>query len=166
MKPPTFESRGDRELVITRVLAAPRELVWAAWTDPEHLPRWYGARGWTLPVCEVDLRPGGDYRFVQAGPDGTTMTSYGVYREVTPPERLVCTEAFEGVPGEAVNTLTFLEEGGATRLVIEVRYPSAEIREAMLETRMKDGISESFERLDTHLRAATAGPAPSEGAPA
>jgi uncharacterized protein YndB with AHSA1/START domain/catechol 2,3-dioxygenase-like lactoylglutathione lyase family enzyme len=147
----TFENRGDRELVITRVLDAPRELVWAAWTDPKHLPHWYGAKGWTLPVCEVDLRPGGSYRFVQAGPDASTMTSFGVYREVTPPERLVCTEAFEGVAGEAVNTLTFAEDGGSTRLTIEVLYPTPEVRDAMLETRMKDGVSESFDRLDAHL---------------
>jgi uncharacterized protein YndB with AHSA1/START domain/catechol 2,3-dioxygenase-like lactoylglutathione lyase family enzyme len=147
----TFDTHGDLELVITRVVDAPRELVWAAWTDPVHLPHWYGAKGWTLPDCEVDLRAGGAYRFVSVGPDARRLVSYGVYHEVVAPERLVCTEAYEGVEGESVNTLTFADEGGRTRMTIEVRYPTREIRDAMLDTRMRDGVSESFDRLDEFL---------------
>jgi uncharacterized protein YndB with AHSA1/START domain/catechol 2,3-dioxygenase-like lactoylglutathione lyase family enzyme len=146
-----FETRGDRTVVITRTLAAPRELVWAAWTDPRHLPHWYGAKGWTLPVCEVDLRVGGAYRFVHAGPGAGRMVSSGVYTEVSPPDRLVCTESYEGVDGESVNTLTFAEKDGSTTLTIEVQYSTAAVRDAMLDTRMEDGMSESFDRLEGYL---------------
>ena len=154
----TFDTRGDLEVVISRAVDAPRELVWAAWTDPAHLPHWYGAKGWTLPVCEIDLRVGGAYRFVHAGPAAQQMTSSGVYQEVSAPERLVCTEAYEGVEGESVNTVTFAESGPGTLVTIELRYPTREIRDAMLETRMREGMEEGFQRLDEFVasRRATA----------
>lgn len=146
-----FETRGDRTVVVTRTFAAPRELVWAAWTDPAHLRHWYGAKGWTLPGCEIDLRVGGAYRFVHAGPDAARLVSSGVYTEVSAPERLVCTEAYEGTAGESVNTMTFATVDGGTKVTIEVEYDSAAARDAMLDTRMEAGMSESFDRLAGHL---------------
>jgi uncharacterized protein YndB with AHSA1/START domain len=89
----TFTTPSDREIVMTRVFDAPRALVFDAYTNPEHLPHWFGPRGWTLPVCEIDLRPGGPWRFVLRGPDGTEMGMRGVYQEIAPPERLVSRKA-------------------------------------------------------------------------
>ena len=138
---------------MTRVFDAPRRLVFAAWTDPAHLPTWLGPRGWTLPVCEVDLRPGGSWRFVGRGPDGSDMGMRGVYLEIASPDRLVYTESFDGGSGESLNTVTFVEQDGRTTLTCRVCYPSAEVRDAMLRTRMREGVSEGFERLDEHLTA-------------
>src|ERR671933_1431990 len=91
----TFTTPSDREIVMRRVFDAPRRLVFDAWTTPELFARWFGARGWSVPVCEIDLRPGGRYRYVMRGPDGQEVAMAGVYREVVPPERLVTTERFE-----------------------------------------------------------------------
>ena len=146
----SVEARGDREIVITRVVDAPRELVWAAWTDPAHLPQWYGAKGWTLPVCEIDLRVDGAYRYVHAGPDAQQMSVTGTYREVDAPSRLVSTEAMDGMP-EAVNTMTLAEEDGRTRVTIEVAYASREHRDEVLRSRMAEGLEEGFERLEDFL---------------
>src|SRR6266511_3490186 len=86
---------SEREIAMTRVFNAPRSLVFDAWTRPGLITRWLGVRaGWSLPVCEIDLRVGGAYRFVWRGPDGTEMGMVGVYREIVPPERIVCTERF------------------------------------------------------------------------
>src|SRR5690606_13837593 len=98
-------AQGEREIVMTRVFEAPRHLVFDAFTKPELLKRWLlGPDGWTMPVCEVDLRVGGAYRFVWRGRDGTEMGVRGVYREVVPPERIVHTETFDQAwyPGEAL----------------------------------------------------------------
>jgi uncharacterized protein YndB with AHSA1/START domain/predicted enzyme related to lactoylglutathione lyase len=146
----TVEERGDREIVITRVVDAPRELVWSAWTDPAHLPHWYGAKGWTLPVCEIDLRVGGSYRFVHAGPDAEQMESRGVYREIAAPSRLVSTESMDGMP-EVENTMTLTEEDGRTRITIELAYASTEAREQVLRSRMREGLAEGFDRMEDYL---------------
>lgn len=87
--PLTLTTSSDREIVVTRVFDAPRRLVFDAWTNPEHLPHWMlGPSGWTMPVCEIDLRPGGAWRFVWRQADGTEMEMHGVYQEVVPPDRL------------------------------------------------------------------------------
>ena len=148
----TFTTPSDREIVMTRVLDAPRKRVFEAWTSPEHLPRWFGRRGWTLPVCEVDFRPGGAWRFVFRGPDGAGMGMYGVYQEITPPERIVYTESFEGYPGETINTLVLSEEAGKTMITCSSLYPSKEARDAVLKTRMQEGAAESLDRLAEHLQ--------------
>src|SRR3989442_1038464 len=88
-------AQSDRELVMTRVFDAPRQLVFDAWTRPELFVRWFGPRGWSVPVCEIDLRPGGSYRYVLRGPGGAEIGLRGAYREVVPPERLVCTQVFD-----------------------------------------------------------------------
>jgi uncharacterized protein YndB with AHSA1/START domain len=95
--PTTLTTPTDRELVITRVVDAPRTLVWDVWTSPEHLPHWLlGPEGWTMPVCEIDLRPGGAWRWRWRREDGSQMEMHGIYKEIAPPERLVSTEAWGG----------------------------------------------------------------------
>ncbi|WP_435008201.1 SRPBCC family protein [Tundrisphaera lichenicola] len=148
----TFTTPTDREIVISRVFDAPRRLVWEAVTNPEHVPNWYGPRGWTLPVCTIDLRPGGAWRFVGQGPDGSRMGMSGVYREIAPPERLVTTESFDDFPGESINTLTLVESGGRTTMTVAVLYPSREVRDAVLQSGMQDGASQTYDRLAEHLQ--------------
>ena len=110
----TFTTPSEREVVMTRVVDAPRRLVWEAWTSPEHLPRWLlGPGGWTMPVCEVDLRPGGAWHFVWRGADGAEMGMRGVYREVTPPGRLVSTESWGGDWAGTTNTVVFSTRSNA-----------------------------------------------------
>ena len=148
-----FTTPSDREIVVTRVIAAPRRLVWEAWTRPEHLPHWMlGPDGWTMPVCEIDLRPGGAWHFVWRRADGSEMAMRGVYQEVTPPERLVSTESWGGPWPETVNTLTLTEEGGKTTITVRILYPSQEARDAALQTGMKEGMAASYDRLAEHLR--------------
>jgi uncharacterized protein YndB with AHSA1/START domain/DNA-binding transcriptional ArsR family regulator len=149
----TFTTPSDREIVVTRVFDAPRRLVWEAWTSPEHLPHWMlGPEGWTMPVCESDLRQGGAHRCVWRGSDGTEMEISGVYREIRPPERLVSTESWGGDWPETLNTLIFTEEDGKTTVTLTVLYPSKEARDAALKTGMKEGMSAGFNRLDEYLR--------------
>ena len=149
----TFTTPSDREIAITRVFDAPRGLVFEALTDPGHLPHWYGPRGWTLPVCQVDFRPGGAWRFVCRGPDGTDMGMRGVYQEIRSPERLVSTESFDDDPGESLNTLVLSEGDGQTTLTTTVLYPSKEVRDAVLGSGMPDGAAQTYDRLAEYLRA-------------
>ena len=150
----TYATPSDREVVVTRVVDAPRGLVFEAMSSPKHLPNWMtGPEGWTMPVCEIDLRPGGAWHFVWGRADGTEMEMRGEYREVTPPERLVSTESWGGDWPETINTLTLSEEDGKTTITQTVLYPSKEARDAALATGMKEGVSVSFDRLAEHLRA-------------
>jgi uncharacterized protein YndB with AHSA1/START domain len=141
---------ADREIVMTRVFAAPRDLVFAACTKPELLKRWLlGPPGWTLPVCEIDLKVGGALRFVWRGPDGTEMGMSGVYREVAPPERLAHTELFDAdwTGGETLVTTVLREQAGRTTLTGTVLYPSREARDAALRAGMEQGVAASYDRL-------------------
>ena len=149
----TFTTPSDREIVATRAFDAPRRLVWQAWTSSKHVPHWMiGPDGWTMPVCEIDLQPGGEWHFVWRGADGTDMEMRGVYREIVPPERLVNTESWGGDWPETLNTLVLTERDGKTATVCTVLYPSKEARDAALGTGMKEGWSASYDRLDEHLR--------------
>jgi uncharacterized protein YndB with AHSA1/START domain len=149
----TFTTPSDREIAMTRVVDAPRGLVWEAHTNPEHLPQWMlGPEGWTMPVCEIDLRPGGGWHFVWRGADGAEMEMRGEYREITPPERLVSTESWGADWPETLNTLVLTEEDGKTTITSTVLYPSKEARDAALQTGMKEGASQSFDRLAEYLR--------------
>ena len=149
-----FTTPSDREIAFTRVFAAPRTLVWEAMTSSEHLPQWMlGPERWTMPVCELDLRPGGAWHFVWFHDDGRRMEMTGEYRQVEPPERLVSTENWGGDWPEMLDTLTLSEEGGKTRMTQTMLYPSKEARDAALETGMKEGASLSFDRLEKILRA-------------
>ena len=137
----------DREVVLTRVFDAPRRLVFDAFTKPELLKRWFGPRGWSLVVCEVDLRVGGAFRFVLRGPDGREMGMRGVYREIVPPERSVHMESFDDFPGESQVTTVLVEQGGKTTLTATVLYASQEIRDAVIQSGMEHGAAESYDKL-------------------
>ena len=137
----------EREVVMTRVFDAPRRLVFDALTKPELLKRWFGPRGWSLVVCEADLKVGGAWRWVLRGPDGRDMGMRGVYQEIKPPERLVSTESFDDYPGESLNTLILSEEDGKTTFTITVRYASQEIRDAVIKSGMEHGAAECYDKL-------------------
>jgi uncharacterized protein YndB with AHSA1/START domain len=147
----------DREIVLTRVFDAPRRLVWNAFSKPELLQRWFGPRGWSLVVCEVDLKVGGGFRFVLRGPDGNTMGMRGVYREIVPPERSVHMESFDDYPGESQVTAMFVEQHGKTTLTATVLYPSQEVRDAVIKSGMEHGAAESYDKLAELLASAEAG---------
>ena len=145
---------SDREIALTRVFDAPRELVFDAWTKPELLTRWLGIHGgWTFPVCEVDLRVGGKYRFVWRGPDGNEMGMGGTYTEIVRPERLVSTERFDEpwYPGEAVDTLVLTEKDGRTTSTLTMRLESKEARDGVLRSGMETGLESGYARLDELL---------------
>lgn len=149
-----FTKPSDVELVATRLLEAPRELVWEMCTRPEHLKQWMlGPEGWTMPVAEIDLRPDGIWHFVWRHPEEGDMEMRGAYREVTAPERLIQTEAWGDDWPETLNTTILAEENGRTKLECTVLYPSKEARERALGTGMKEGWSASYDRLDGYLRA-------------
>jgi uncharacterized protein YndB with AHSA1/START domain len=148
----TYATPSDREIVITRVVDAPRRLVFDAFTNPARVPKWLtGPEGITMPVCEIDLRPGGRWRYVYRMPDGSEMTLQGTFREVTPPERVVHTETWGPEWPETVNTLALTEIGGQTTITITLLYPSQEARDAALQSGMKDGMEQGFARLDELL---------------
>jgi uncharacterized protein YndB with AHSA1/START domain len=143
---------SDREIVVTREVNAPRSVVFDAWTRPEHVQRWMlGPDGWTMPVCEIDLRPGGAWHFVWRGGDGAELEMRGVYQEIVPPERIVNTESWGGPWPETLNTLTLDERDGKTTITITIRYASKEARDAALETGMTEGMSATFARLDEYV---------------
>ena len=143
---------SDREIVFTRVFNAPRRLVFDAWTKPEHLVCWYGCHRSSLVVCEVDLRVGGDYRFVARVTDGTEHAISGVYRDIAPPERLVFTQWFNDDPSqEALVALQLDERNGKTTMTMTALYRSPEDRKAVLDIGVDKGIAESLDRLAEHL---------------
>ena len=141
---------SDREIRMTRVFDAPRHLVFEAMVKPEHIRRWWGClgEGYSVPVCEVDLRPGGAWRFVNRHPGGEAVF-YGVYREITSPERLVYTEIYEPFPDvESLVTVVLSEESGKTRVTLTAVYPSLEVRDTVLRTGMEKGAAISYDRLE------------------
>jgi uncharacterized protein YndB with AHSA1/START domain len=141
---------SDREIAMTRVFNAPRQLVYDAHTRPELVKQWLGVfGGWTLDVCEIDLRVGGTFRYVWRGTGGKEMGMRGVYREIVPSEKIVATEQFDDpwYEGEAVGTTTFVEHGGQTTLTTTVRYASKEVRDAVLKSPMEHGVAASYDRL-------------------
>lgn len=155
----TVTTIGDRELVLARSFDARRPLVFDALTRPELLKRWYGAKGWQLIECEVDLRVGGAWRYVSRGPGGEVMTQYGVYREVEAPRRLVCTERFvdQSFAGESLITAVLEDRGERTTLRSTVLFPSPQARELVLSRSMERGLGEGFRRLDRVLAVERAG---------
>lgn len=144
-------ARGEREIVMTRDFDAPRRLVFDAFTKPELVKRWLlGPDGWSMPVCEIDLRVGGSYRYVwRHERDRKEMGMAGVYREIVAPERVVFTEKFDDpwYPGEAVGTLVMVEQGGATTVTQTMLYESRVTREAVLKSGMESGVATSYDRL-------------------
>jgi len=144
-------TRGDREIVMTRAFDAPRKLVFDAHTKPELVKQWLlGPDGWSMPVCEIDLKVGGKYRYVwRRDKDGTEMGMGGVYREIVAPERLVATEKFDQswYPGEAVGTFVLVEQSGKTTLTQTMLYESREARDTVLKSGMEKGVVASYDRL-------------------
>lgn len=145
-------AHGDREIVMSRVFNAPRHLVWDAFTRPELVKRWLlGPDGWSMPVCEIDLRVGGSYRYVWRHTDGMEMGMGGIYREIEIPERVVATEKFDEAwyPGEAVGTLVLVEIAGKTTVTQTMLYDSPQTRDAVLKSPMETGVATSYDRLET-----------------
>ena len=145
---------ADREIVLTRLFDAPRRLVFDAMTRPEHVKRWWGILDdrYSLTVCDIDLRPGGAWRWVGRGPQGE-FAFHGVYREIAAPDRLVFTEIYDPFPDvESVVTQVLTEEGGKTRLTVTALYPSLEVRDSVLQTGMARGAGISYDRLDDLVR--------------
>jgi uncharacterized protein YndB with AHSA1/START domain len=141
---------SDTEIVLTRYFDAPRGLVFEAHTRPEHVRRWFGLRNSTLPVCEMDLRVGGAYRYVIREADGSEMAIKGVFHEISPPERLVYTEVFEQFEefgGAPLVTLQLEEADGRTKLTSTTRYDSKEIRDAVVGSDMESGAAVTYDRL-------------------
>ena len=155
--PDSFEvsTPSDLEIQVTRDFDAPRALVFDAFTKPELIRRWLlGPPGWIMPVCEIDLRVGGTYRYVWCSEkDGAEMSIRGVFREVTPVERLVATERFDDpwFPGDALDTTIFLETRGITKTTITILYESQEARNAARRSGMEYGMAAGYERLESLL---------------
>ena len=145
----------ERELVLTRVFDAPRELVFKAWTDPKQVAQWWGPHRFTNPVCDLDVRPGGAIRIHMRGPDGTVYPMTGVYNEVVEPERLVFTSAALDADGnpmfEVLTTVTFAEQGGKTKQIMRARVIKSTAEAAPYIKGMETGWTQSLERLAESL---------------
>jgi uncharacterized protein YndB with AHSA1/START domain len=146
---------NEREILVTRVFDAPRQLVFEAFTKPELVRKWLlGPPGWTMPVCEIDLKVGGAYRYVwEHEPDGNQMGMGGVFREIISPRLLVATEQFDVAwyAGEALDTTIFAEEGSTTRMTITVLYESTEARDTARRSGMEHGMAASYNRIEELL---------------
>jgi uncharacterized protein YndB with AHSA1/START domain len=139
----------DEQILITREFDAPRHLVYRAWTTPELVKRWWSGQRGEVISAEIDLRVGGMWRWVMVAHGGFEVAFHGEYRELVPDERIVTTEVYEGMPeGEALNTLTFTEEGGRTTLALLVEHSSREHRDAHVDSGMEAGMQESMDALE------------------
>ena len=142
----------EREIHIERIFDAPRDRVFAVYTDPELIPQWWGPRDTTTVVDQMDVRPGGSWRFVMRGSDGTESGFRGTHREVTPPERIVQTFEWEGMPGHvSVETATFEDLGDRTKVTTTSIFHTTEERDGMLGSGMEGGMNETYARLDELL---------------
>lgn len=146
----TATTPNDRTIVITRNFDAPRALVFEAWTTPGHVAAWWDPTGRALAACEIDLRPGGAFRFVHA--NGAGHAFEGHYREIAPPSRLVFATRATATRAEAVGTLTFTERAGRTTLIMTIECQSKADRDALLAMRIDSGTMQSLENLDAYLR--------------
>jgi uncharacterized protein YndB with AHSA1/START domain len=142
----------DEQILITREFDAPRELVFKAYTTPELVKRWWHANRGEVTVVEIDLRVGGRWRYAMTTPDGQEVGFHGEYREIVPNERVVSTEVYEmpGVPDPegTLNTATFTEVDGRTTLTILVEAPSKEVRDAIIESGMEEGLQDALDLLE------------------
>ena len=149
----TVTTPSDLEIVLTREFDAPRALVFEALSKPEHLRHWWGQAGSTLTHCEMDFRPGGKWRFVERDKDGQEWGFRGEVREIVPPERIVQTFEWEGLPGHiSVETMQLEDLGGRTRLTVTSVFDSVEDRDGMLQSGMEQGAGESYDRLEAYLK--------------
>jgi uncharacterized protein YndB with AHSA1/START domain len=140
---------ADEQILITREFAAPKHLVYKAWTTPELVRRWWNAKRGEVTTCEIDLRVGGTWRYVMVTADGTEVGFHGEFREIVPNERIVSTEVYEGMPeGAALNTMTFAEEDGRTTLTILVEHSSKEHRDGHINSGMEAGMQDAMDLLE------------------
>lgn len=148
----TVSTPSDREIVMTRVFDAPRELVFEAHSSCDHMSNWWGPRKYEVAGCEIDFRPGGEWRIVHRGPEGEEHGFRGEFREILRPERIVWTFEYEGMPGHvSVETLTLEEHDGKTTVRATSVLDTVEVRDGMLESGMESGAAESYDRLDEYL---------------
>jgi uncharacterized protein YndB with AHSA1/START domain len=139
----------DEQILITREFNAPRDLVYRAWTEPDLVRQWWTAKRGEATQIEIDLRVGGRWRYVMTAEGGFEVAFHGEYREIVPNERIVSTEVYEGFPeGEALNTITFIEEDGRTTLEILVQHTSREHRDAHIESGMEDGMQDAMDLME------------------
>jgi uncharacterized protein YndB with AHSA1/START domain len=154
----TVTTPSDREIFMTRVFDAPRDLVFEAHSSCEHMSNWWGPRKYEVTSCEMDFRPGGAWRIVHRGPDSEEQGFRGEYREIDRPERIVWTFEWEGLPGHvSVDTLTLEEHDGKTTLTAISAFDSVEDRDGMLQSGMESGAAETYDRLDEYLEVLTGG---------
>jgi len=145
----TYATPNDRELVITRTFDAPRTLVWSAFTDPKHLPNWHtGPDGFTMPICEIDLRPGGAWRYGWRNRSGREFEAAGTFREVDPPRRLMSVTNIDGQ--EQTSITTFAESDGRTTVTLTILFSSREARDRGMPY-AKIGTERNHARLDAYL---------------
>jgi uncharacterized protein YndB with AHSA1/START domain len=162
----------DRELVLIRTFDAPRKLVYKVWTDPKHIVNWWGPAVFTIPVCEIDLRPGGAYLYVMRSPDGMDFPVTGKFIEIVSNERIVYSydafeqkDMWETLIGKSVSnvdfstlqsiaTVTFEDDGDKTKLTLITRFVSNEVRDAMMQIQMAEGWTQSLEKFAEELLAA------------
>lgn len=157
----TDTAPADRTFVIERVFDAPRELVFEAFSKPEHLKHWWGPKGWTLPVCELDFRPGGVWLYCMRGPGGEESWGKATYQEIKPPEKIVYTDDFvdsdgnvlEGTPQMQI-TLTFEDSDGKTKVINHAVFESAEALKSVLDMGMTEGLKQTWDRLEAFLKQA------------
>jgi len=149
LAPPRFAVEpGQKEVVITHILEAPRERVYQAYSDPKLLPYWRGSRDIKMTVDQHDLRPGGAWRYLSTAPDGQVFAFRGTFREIVPPERLSWTFEFEMMMGRiSTQTVVFEDLGGKTRITVTAVFPSVEDRDGMLKQGMEQGYTETMDRL-------------------
>jgi uncharacterized protein YndB with AHSA1/START domain len=144
----------DEQIVITREFDAPKDLVYKAWTAPELVKRWRHAKRGEMTIAEIDLRPGGAWRYVMVTEDGVEVAFHGEYREIVPNERIVSTEIYEGAPPMegseqgTLNTATFTEADGRTRLTVLVQAPNKDVRDAIIDSGMEDGLQDALDLLE------------------
>jgi uncharacterized protein YndB with AHSA1/START domain len=146
------ELLSDTVVEISRFLEAPQALAFEVWTECRHLQKWLtGAPGWSMPICQMDLRPGGKYRWGWDMGEGHTMEITGTFKEVSRPDRVVSTESWGGDWPETLNTMTFVPRDGGTLFAITIEYPSKAARDSAMETGMKDGMEAGFANFDKYV---------------
>jgi uncharacterized protein YndB with AHSA1/START domain len=160
----TATTPSEREFVVERIFDAPRELVFQVFSACEHLAHWWGPTGWTLPVCQMDFRPGGVWFYCMRGPAGEEGCGKAIYREIVEPERIVYTDAFADAEGnvqagmpEMVITLTFAEHDGKTKLTSRTQFASAADLKTTLDMGMVEGLNQTWDRLEAYLARAVSG---------
>jgi uncharacterized protein YndB with AHSA1/START domain len=153
----TITTPSDREIVITRTFAAPRRVVFDAWTKPAHVAEWWDPSGVRLAVCEIDLRPDGAFRFVHQGPAGPGHVFEGIYREIVRPERLVFKTRNSSSGGESLGTLIFGERAGVTTLTMTIACESKAVRDALIRMRVDVGTRRTLDNLAEYISSATGG---------